>query len=225
LNNIINVLYEDNHIIVVEKPINMPVQPDASRDVSVLDKVKEYVKIKYKKPGNVFIGLVHRLDRPVGGVMVFARTSKGASRLSAAIRDKKLIKEYLAVIRNCPEAQEGTMVNYLIKDTRTNKTKVVNEKNEAAKKAILKYKVLSRDKTGISLVKIDLITGRPHQIRVQFATRGLPLVGDVKYGREVEKRSINIALWSYNLIFPNPITSEEMTFTLPPPKNYPWNLF
>ncbi len=172
------VLYEDNHLLCVVKPVNMPVQPDSSHDESLLDMGKIYLKEKYQKPGNVFLGLVHRLDRPVGGVMVFARTSKAASRLSDSIRKNQLDKWYLAVLDGIPKASNGTLVDYLSKDSDENRVSVTDA--EHGKKSILHYETLAVHGNH-TLVRIKLETGRSHQIRVQFASRGLPLMYDQRY--------------------------------------------
>ena len=165
----INIIYEDNHLLVVEKPINVPVQKDNSNDLDLLTMLKQYLKEKYNKPGNVYLGLVHRLDRPVGGIMVFAKTSKAASRLSEQIRNGTFNKKYLAII--CGKVKDkDTLEDYLLKDTKTNTVKV----DKKGKKSILNYKRLDY-KEGLSLVEIELITGRSHQIRVQFSSRGYPL--------------------------------------------------
>lgn len=224
MKNKLNVIFEDNHIIVVEKPQNIPTQQDDTGDISVLDIVKDYLKIKYKKPGKVFAGLVHRLDRPVGGIMVFARTSKGASRLSATIRDREFGKKYLAVVRGDLYNEIGMMRDFLLKDKKNNKTKVVDIKTEGAKEAILDYEVLDKNQD-MSLVLINLRTGRSHQIRVQFSSRGAPLYGDVKYGIEENDWRGNIALWSNEISFPHPVSKENMIFKNFPPNEFPWNQF
>ena len=174
-NQMINVIYEDNHIIVVEKPVNIPVQADDSKDLDFLSMIKKYIKDKYNKPGNVYVGLVHRLDRPVGGIMVFAKTSKAASRLSEQVRLNKIKKVYHAVIEGKP-LKEGHLEDYLLKDSKTNTTKV----NKSGKLSILDYKLISTVEN-LSLVKVFLKTGRSHQIRVQFSSRNLPLYGDQRY--------------------------------------------
>src|SRR5574344_371724 len=171
----INVIYEDNHLLVVEKPVNIPVQADDSKDIDFLTMLKEYIKNKYNKPGNVYLGLVHRLDRPVGGVMVFAKTSKDDSRLSEEIRLNKMKKTYYAVIEGIPE-KKGTFIDKLLKDEKTNMVTV----NEKGKESILDYELVET-KDNLSLVKINLQTGRSHQIRVQFSSRHLPLYGDQRY--------------------------------------------
>jgi len=209
--DILKVLYEDNHIIVVEKPVNVPTQQDKTGDEDLLTMVKQYVKDKYNKPGNVYIGLVHRLDRPTGGVMVFARTSKAASRLSEEIRENKMQKTYLVVCNGKFEQDEGSMQDYLWKDEKNNTSYVVKATKKNAKMANLSYKVLKYDeKENLSLVEVALHTGRHHQIRVQFSSRMHALYGDGKYhGRDAGK---GLGLWAYKLKFTHPTTKEEMCF-------------
>ena len=213
------IIYEDNHLLVVEKPCNMPVQGDSSGDLDLLTSLKSYIKDKYNKPGNVYLGLVHRLDRPVGGVMVFARTSKAAERLSKAIKDGLVEKYYLAVICGHIVNKIGVFEDYLLKDDKNNITKV----DSSGKYAKLEYEVLN-EVDGLSLIKIHLITGRSHQIRVQFASRNLPLWGDNKYNKKALSGE-QIALWSHELSFNHPITKERLTFKSLPKNEYPWNLF
>ncbi len=210
------VIYEDNQIIVVEKEPNIPSQSDKTGDKDMLSLVKEYIKEKYNKPGEVYIGLVHRLDRPVGGVMVFARTSKSASRLSEQVRNKTLQKTYIATVDGKFEENAGTLENYLYKDERNNMSKVVNKEKKNAKLAILDYEVLNYDeKRDLSVVKVNLHTGRHHQIRVQFAYAGHSLYGDQKYG--VRGRGKQIRLWAYKLTLEHPTKKEMMTFESKPP--------
>lgn len=216
-NQMINVIYEDNHIIVVEKPVNIPVQADDSKDLDFLSMIKKYIKDKYNKPGNVYVGLVHRLDRPVGGIMVFAKTSKAASRLSEQVRLNKIKKVYHAVIEGKP-LKEGHLEDYLLKDSRTNTTKV----NKSGKLSILDYKLISTVEN-LSLVKVFLKTGRSHQIRVQFSSRNLPLYGDQRYNKNA-KVGQQIALYATSLSFEHPTTKENLTFELELPNKYPWNI-
>ena len=194
----IKIIFEDNHLLVVEKPVNILSQGDDTNDKDMVNLLKQYVKEKYNKPGNVYIGLVHRLDRPVGGIMVFAKTSKAASRLSDQVRTKTFKKTYRAVIHGDMNKKEDTLKDYLYKNKKTNMVSVVNKDHKEAKNAELSYKTLDR-KDGFSLVEIDLKTGRPHQIRVQFASRKHPLFGDQRYGQNVNKVGQQIALWSYKL--------------------------
>ena len=220
----IKVIFEDNHLLVVDKPVNILSQGDDTNDKDMVNLLKQYVKEKYNKPGNVYIGLVHRLDRPVGGIMVFAKTSKAASRLSDQVRTKTFKKTYRAVIHGDMNKKEDTLKDYLYKNKKTNMVSVVNKDHKEAKNAELSYKTLDR-RDGFSLVEIDLKTGRPHQIRVQFASRKHPLFGDQRYGQNVNKVGQQKALWSYKLEIIHPTTKEKMEFTCEPPKEYPWNLF
>ncbi len=213
-----NILYEDNHVIVVEKHINIPVQEDDSKDKDLLTIIKEYLKEKYNKPGNVYLGLVHRLDRPVGGIMVFAKTSKAASRLSEQMRTHQIEKKYYAVVEGTPK-EKDTYIDKLYKDTKLNKVTVDNR----GKEAVLSYERIKTYK-GYSLVDITLKTGRSHQIRVQFSSRGTPLYGDQKYNQNA-KVGEQIALYSYYLAFYHPTTKEKMEFTLPLPNRKPFIYF
>lgn len=213
----INILYEDNHIIVVEKPVNVPMQEDSSKDLDLLSMVKEYIKEKYDKPGNVYLGLVHRLDRPVGGVCVFAKTSKAASRLSEQIQKKQFKKEYLAVVKNDELPLKGRLEDYLLKDSKTNMVKV--DKN--GKYACLDYEVIKTCED-LALVHVNLHTGRSHQIRVQFSNRGWPLYGDQRYNKNAVKGQ-QIALWSYRLTLFHPTLKTEMTFQSDIDR-YPFNI-
>jgi 23S rRNA pseudouridine1911/1915/1917 synthase len=221
----LNVLFEDNHILVVVKPQNIPTQEDESKDKDLLTIVKEYIKEKENKPGNVYVGLVHRLDRPTGGVMVFAKTSKAASRLSQQITDGELKKKYLAVVLNKPREKRQKLVNYLQKNARTNTVQVVPELTTGAKRAELEYNLLDvKDK--VSLVEVNLFTGRSHQIRVQMKHIGCPVYGDVKYGGDKLAKGHNLALWAYELRFVHPTTKENMTFKVYPPEDkIPWSVF
>lgn len=221
--NAINVLAEDNHIIVVEKPVNIPSQGDKTGDMDLLTLVKEYLKVKYQKPGNVYVGLVHRLDRPVGGVMVFAKTSKAAARLSEQIREKNFQKKYLVIVNGKMETEKGILQDYLLKDERNNKSRVVKEGTKNAKLAELEYEVLKYDKDlNLSVLKVDLHTGRHHQIRVQLSSRDHSIYGDQKYGGRGHGKQI--CLWAYELKILHPIRKEEMTFQVLPKKEGSWKI-
>ena len=257
----IKIIYEDNHLLVVEKPQNMLTQGDKTGDDDLLTLLKEDIRRRYNKPGNVYLGLVHRLDRPAGGVMVFAKTSRAASRLSEQVRTGTFGKTYLAVVHGVPDQLSGTLVNYLVKDPATNTVKVLDDRAAGskpaygratgskapdgkrtggkvnggmdstgallpagAKKAILDYEV-RKAADGLSLVQIKLRTGRPHQIRVQFAAIGHPLYGDQKYGASLNEPGMQLALWSAGLTFTHPTLREPATFTSDPPEVYPWTLF
>lgn len=213
----LKILYEDNHVIVVVKPYNIPTQADKTGDVDMLTLVKEYIKEKYRKPGNVYVGLVHRLDRPVGGVMVFTKTSKAASRLSESIRNKSFAKTYLAVVNGKFKNKFGEFENYLWKDEALNMSKIVNSQKRGAKLAKLNYEVID-EKEDWSLVKINLETGRHHQIRVQFAGSGHSLYGDQKYGKGPKNKQI--ALWAYEISFKHPVKDEVLKFTAKPEGNF-----
>ena len=214
----INVIYEDNHLLVVEKPVNIPMQEDSSKDLDLLRMVKAYLVKKYNKPGDAYVGLVHRLDRPVGGICVFAKTSKAAGRLSEAIAKRDFEKEYYAVVDDNRLDDNGTFEDYLLKDSRTNTKK----KNKNGKYAKLDYEVLSR-KNNLALVHVILHTGRSHQIRVQFSSRNHALYGDQRYNKKA-KVGEQIALWSYRLAFTHPVTKERMDFILKPKDIYPFNI-
>lgn len=218
------IVYEDNHLLVVEKPINIPTQADQSGDKDLLTLLKEDIKLRYNKPGNVYLGLVHRLDRPVGGVMVFAKTSKAASRLSESVRSRSFKKTYLAIVHDTPKKVKDRLVHYLYKNERTNTVQVVSKSNKSGKEAILDYEVIGSLQRH-SLMKVDLHTGRSHQIRVQMAAIGHPLYGDQKYGAEQNKVGQQIALWSHSISVEHPTTKEWMTFISNPPLEFPWSLF
>ncbi|MGO0987933.1 RluA family pseudouridine synthase [Clostridioides difficile] len=220
----IKVIYEDNHLLVVEKPVNVLSQGDDTNDKDMVNLLKDYIKTKYNKPGNVYIGLVHRLDRPVGGVMVFAKTSKAASRLSEQVRNKTFKKTYLAVVHGKMKSDSDILKDFLYKNKKTNMVSVVKKKHKDAKEAELSYKVLGF-KENLSLAQVNLKTGRSHQIRVQFATRKHPLYGDQRYGQEVNKIGQQISLWSNKIEICHPTTKEKMEFICTPPDKYPWNLF
>ncbi|MBQ6479151.1 MAG: RNA pseudouridine synthase [Erysipelotrichaceae bacterium] len=211
------VIYEDNHLLVVEKPVNVPMQKDSSQDEDLLSMAKAYIKEKYHKPGDVYLGLVHRLDRPVGGVCVFARTSKAASRLSDQIRTHIFQKEYLAVVENDEIPENGHLEDHLLKDSRTNMVRV----DPKGKPAILDYVLLKR-KGGLALLKIQLKTGRSHQIRVQFSSRNHPLWGDQRYNPNAVPGQ-QIALWSYAIELKHPTTNKILRFVCETDR-FPFNL-
>ena len=214
--NDLEILYEDNHIIVVIKPSGILSQADDTNDEDMLSIIKKYLKEKYHKPGNVYLGLIHRLDRPVGGIMVFAKTSKAASRLSEQVRNKEFQKNYLAIIHGTIEPSKGTLKDRIEK--LPNQEVLLNTPN--GKEAILEYetiKVVNND----SLVKIHLLTGRYHQIRVQFASRNHPLYGDYRHGK---KDNHELSLYAYQLSFKHPISREIMSFEHYP-KGSEWDIF
>lgn len=220
----VKILHEDNSVLVVVKPQNIPSQGDDSGDTDLLTLLKGYIKEKYNKPGEVYLGLVHRLDRPTGGVMVFAKNSKSAARLSQQIVDGVMQKRYLTTVLNCPKETKGELVNYLKKNALTNNVYVATVGTTGAKRAELKYKVLENYHDAVSLVEVELGTGRSHQIRVQFQAIGCPVFGDVRYGGALSKGH-NLALWAYSLAFDHPISKERMVFVAYPPQREPWVRF
>lgn len=220
----LNILHEDNHIIVVLKPQNIPCCEDESKDLDLLTAIKGYIKEKYNKPGNVYLGLVHRLDRPTGGVMVFAKSSKAAARLSEQMKNGDFEKKYYAVVVGKPREEKATLTHYLKKNAVNNMVYVCPPTVEGAKMAELDYNVVE-SKEGLSLVDIRLHTGRSHQIRVQMNTIGCPVYGDMRYGGEKAKKGY-LSLWAYYLSFSHPISKERMVFRVQPPEDVnPWNNF
>lgn len=218
-----DVIFEDNQILVAVKPQNIPTQEDSSKDEDFLTQLKNYLVKKYNKPGKAYLGLVHRLDRPTGGVMVFAKTSKSASRLSEQIKTDEFEKTYFVVVNGTPRLKQTRLTNYLKKDEKNNKVYVCTQLEEGAKLAVLDYQVLE-SKNNLSLVKVELQTGRSHQIRVQMASIGCPVVNDTKYG-DVKARG-NLALWATILKFNHPVTKNRLTFkVIPPADQTPWNNF
>lgn len=219
----LKVIYEDNHIIVVEKKVNIPSQGDKTGDIDMLTIIKEYLKEKYNKPGNVYLGLIHRLDRPVGGVMIFAKTSKAAARLSEQVREKQFQKTYLVIVNGKIDKQKGTLEDYLLKNEKNNMSKVVKEGTKNSKYAKLDYEVLKYDEElNLSVLKILLHTGRHHQIRVQLSSRSHSIYGDQKYGGRGHGKQIT--LWAYELKILHPITKEEMFFKSLPEINGSWKI-
>lgn len=227
MNNVIEeltVLYEDNHIIVVLKPQNAPCCEDVTGDEDMLTKIKNYIKVKENKPGNVYVGLVHRLDRVTGGVMVYAKSSKAASRLSEQMRSGDFEKKYLTVVCGSPKEDRAVLVDYMKKNPVNNMVYVCPPTVEGAKRAELEY-VKIAEKDGLSLMLATLHTGRTHQIRVQMAHNGTPVYGDMRYGGENAVKG-KIALWATSLGFFHPVSKEKMVFKIQPPmENKPWNLF
>ncbi len=220
----LTILHEDNHIIVVLKPQNVPTCEDSSKDKDLLTMIKEYIKETYDKQGNVYLGLVHRLDRPTGGVMVFAKSSKAASRLSEQMRDGDFEKRYYATLVGVPREEKATLTHYMKKNAINNMVYVCEPTVEGAKFAELDYQVLE-SVNGLSLADVRLHTGRSHQIRVQMNAIGCPVYGDMRYGGEKAKKGY-LALWAYYLAFTHPVSKERMVFRVQPPKeNNPWNLF
>ena len=219
----LKVIYEDNHIIVVEKPVNIPSQGDKTGDIDMLAIIKDYLKEKYNKQGNVYLGLIHRLDRPVGGVMVFAKTSKAAARLSEQVRLRTFKKEYLVIVDGKLDKDKDVLKDYLLKNEKNNMSKVVKEGTKNSKYAELEYEVLKYDKElNLSVLRILLHTGRHHQIRVQLSSRNHSIYGDQKYGGRGHGKQI--CLWAYKLTINHPISKEELTFKDIPEKDKSWKI-
>lgn len=220
----LNILYEDNHIIVALKPQGVPTCGDETGDDSLLEAIRRYIKVTYDKPGNAYVGLIHRLDRPTGGVMVFAKTSKAAARLTEQMRTGDFEKRYLAVLGGAPEPESGKLVNWLKKNAVNNMVYLSTEGTDGAKYAALDYRVVEK-RGNLALTEIKLHTGRSHQIRVQFAGIAHPVYGDMRYGGEYAIKG-RLALWAYSLAFTHPVTKERMRFlSEPPAEETPWKFF
>ena len=218
----LQVLFEDNHIIIVNKRAGDITQGDKTGDKPLSDVVKEYVKDKYNKPGLVFIGTVHRLDRPTSGIVIFARTSKALERLNKMLRDKTIKKTYWALVKNTPKTTADTLINFLKKDTKKNKSFVYKKEIEGSKNAILHYNVIKKLENYF-LIEIDLETGRHHQIRTQLAHIGSAIKGDLKYGFPRSNKDGSISLHARKIKFIHPVSKEEIAITAPTPKDIIWN--
>ncbi len=220
----LKIVYEDNCLLVAVKPLDVPVQEDETKDPDMLSMLKQYLVETYNKPGDAYLGLVHRLDRPTGGVMVFAKNSKTASRLCEAIRQGEVEKRYLAVVEGTPRYRADKLTCYLKKDPVTNITRIAPALSEGAKYAELDYKLLATSaKSNVSLLQVNLVTGRAHQIRVQLAGMGNPIVGDKKYGKADGRTKM--ALWASQLRLTHPVNGKEMVFRVYPPEIEPWTQF
>ena len=217
----LEILYEDNHLLAVNKPAGLLCQADASGDTTLVETAKAYLKSRYGKPGNVFVGLVHRLDRPVAGAMVLARTSKAAARLSAAFRAGRVEKIYRAVVAGSPPDPQGRLTHHLKKISREHRSRLVPPEAPGAKRASLDYRVLER-RVGASLIEVALHTGRSHQIRVQLAAVGCPILGDQKYGVGTALTGRGIALYAWRLSFDHPTRPERIRIEAPAPAGWPW---
>jgi 23S rRNA pseudouridine1911/1915/1917 synthase len=220
----LTVLYEDNHLLAINKESGTLVQGDATGDKPLVDICKDYIKEKYQKPGEVFLGVVHRLDRPVSGVVVFARTSKSLERMNELFRNRETRKTYWALVDKMPQNQEGTLIHWLVKDEKKNKTTAYKKEHPEGQRSELSYKIIER-KSSLFLLEVNPITGRPHQIRVQLASMGCPIVGDVKYGFNQANEDASICLHARQLEFVHPVKKEPVTITATLPKNHFWKPF
>lgn len=218
------VVYEDNHLIVVNKSSSEIVQGDKTGDTPLSEMVKQYIKEKYAKPGNVFLGVTHRLDRPVSGLVVFAKTGKALSRLNEMFRLGSVKKTYWAIVRQCPPAAEGELVHYLVRNEKQNKSYAYDKEVPNSRKAILSYRLIGRS-DNYYLLEVDLKTGRHHQIRCQLAKMGCPIKGDLKYGFPRSNPDGSICLHARKIQFVHPVSKEEITLTAPVPEGNLWNGF
>lgn len=218
------VLYEDNHIIIVNKTVSEIVQGDKTGDKPLSEIVKEYLKEKYDKPGNVFCGVTHRLDRPVSGIVVFAKTSKALSRLNEMFKSKEVNKTYWAIVKNTPKQLEGTLKHYLVKNEKQNKSYPYDTEKPNSKLAILHYKLIA-ESDKYNLLEINLETGRHHQIRVQLAKMGCPIKGDLKYGAERSNPDGGISLHARHISFVHPVSKEQVEVFAPVPDDNLWKAF
>lgn len=218
------IIFEDNHILVVNKLPSEIVQGDKTGDTPLIENVKSYLKAKYNKPGNVFAGLVHRIDRPVSGLVLIAKTSKALARLNDLIKNREVKKKYLAVVRNTPPAALGSLENFLLKNEQQNKSHVCTAETKGAKIARLDYKLLASS-SSFHLLEIDLHTGRHHQIRAQLASIGCPIVGDLKYGDKRSLPNASIALHAYAFSLVHPVNKSQLQCIAPSPDTPPWIYF
>lgn len=219
-----NILYEDNHILVANKPNNVLVQADTTGDVALEDLAKQYIKVKYNKPGAVFLNAVHRIDRPVSGVVIFARTSKALTRLNEQFRSKEIKKKYWAIVKNRPPQETATLEDYIRRDAQKNKSFVCGKDGKDAKRASLTYTLIASS-DNYHLLEIDLHTGRHHQIRCQLANMGCPIKGDLKYGAARSNKDGGISLHARSVEFIHPVTKEVITVTAPVPEDNLWKDF
>ena len=218
----IQILFEDNHLIVVNKRTGDLVQGDKTGDAPLSDILKEYIKVKYNKPSNVYLGVVHRLDRPTTGIVIFAKTSKALERLNKMLRDKTIDKTYWAVVKNKPSKEKDTLVNYLRKNPKNNKATVFNKETKDTKKAILHYKTI-KSLDNYHLLEIDLETGRHHQIRAQLSNINCPIKGDLKYGFNRSNKDAGIHLHARKINFMHPVKKEPIEIIAPTPKDPIWD--
>ena len=213
------VVYEDNHLVVVNKKPGEIVQGDKTGDTPLSEEVKRYLKEKYNKPGNVFCGVVHRIDRPVGGLVVFARTSKALTRLKEMLRKGELHKTYWALVEGHPEKESDTLTSWLVNNQKLNKTFLTEENNPDAKKSVLTYKTIGRGDR-YTLLEVNLLTGRKHQIRAQLASIGHPIKGDLKYGAKRSNKDGGISLLARSIEFVHPVSKEHISLSAPVPQEF-----
>jgi len=218
------VLYEDNHLVIVNKLPSEIVQGDKTGDTPLSEGVMNYIRVKYNKPGDAFLGVVHRLDRPVSGAVIFARTSKALARMNKILHDREIEKKYWAIVKECPAEAEASLVNYLKKNEEKNKSFVCSPDVPGAQRAELKYRVLAKSEQ-YALVEVELMTGRHHQIRLQLATIGCPIRGDLKYGFPRSNPDASISLHSRSVKFIHPVSKEVISITAPCPDDNLWNYF
>lgn len=218
------IIYEDNHLIAVNKTCSEIVQGDKTGDTPLSETVKEWLKVKYEKPGNVFLGVVHRLDRPVSGVTLFAKTSKALTRLNEMFRDGSIRKTYWAIVKEVPKEPEAELVHYLVRNEKQNKSYAYDTEKPGSKKAILSYRLLSRS-DNYCLLEVNLKTGRHHQIRCQLAKIGCPIRGDLKYGFPRSNKDGGISLHARSVSFVHPVSKEQITIVADVPADALWNKF
>lgn len=216
-----NVLYEDNHIIIVNKASGEIVQGDKTGDTPLVETVRAYIKEKYNKPGNVFCGLTHRLDRPVSGVVIFAKTSKALERINNMLKNHEIKKTYWAIVKNTPKQEAGTLVNYLVRNEKQNKSYAYSTEKPNSKRAELNYKVIGKS-DNYTLLEVNLITGRHHQIRCQLAAMGCPIKGDLKYGFSRSNPDGSISLHARRVEFTHPVSKERIHVEAPTPVDNLW---
>ncbi len=215
------ILYEDNHLIALNKLPGQIVQGDKTGDTPLVEEIKAFLKMRDNKPGNVFCGVIHRLDRPVSGVVIFAKTSKALSRMTSLVLHRQFQKTYLAVVKNRPPFEEGHLEDYLFRVEKSNKSFVTSDPEKpGAKLAVLDYRLKAVSSGGYHLLEVDLHTGRHHQIRCQLANMGCPIKGDLKYGASRSNPDGSISLHSYRLVFEHPVRHEQVTITAPSPWTY-----
>jgi len=220
----LDILFEDNHLIAINKPAGMLVQIDNTGDKALEDIVKEYIRVKYDKPGDVFLGVTHRIDRPVSGIVLFAKTTKALTRINEMFKINKIKKTYWAIVKNRPAEPKATLEHYIFRDTKRNVSRASEKEIPNSKKAILSYSLVSSSEN-YHLLEIDLKTGRHHQIRCQLAKIGCPIKGDLKYGFARSNPDAGISLHSRQMVFEHPVKKEIITIIAPTPKDVLWDSF